>query len=97
MPRTLAYLAAAAALATSSFPFTASAATTQSENRTMTRLAAQILSDASAAQMALASQKTGGEAETEIDRALAARNQLATQARAAGLPMVAVLHLGDDR
>jgi hypothetical protein len=92
MPRTLAYLAAVAALATSAIPLTASAATTQSEDRTMTRLAAQILSDASAARMALASQKTGGEAETEIDRALNARNQLAAQARAAGLPMIVPIY-----
>jgi hypothetical protein len=92
MPHTLASIAATTALAMSVIPLGASAAPSQRNDRTMTRLAATVIADASAAQTALASKKTTGEAESEIDKALDARNALAAQARAAGLPMIVPIY-----
>jgi hypothetical protein len=88
MPRNVASIAAAAILATTLIPAGASAATTQSADRKMTRLAVTVISDASAARTALASGKKSGDAVTDITRALDARNALAVQARAAGLPSI---------
>jgi HPt (histidine-containing phosphotransfer) domain-containing protein len=84
----VAALAAIAPITLATLP--AGAATTQSEDAAMTRLAVRVLSDASAARAALASNRSG--AQTDIRRALAADRALASEARSAGLPQVVPIY-----
>jgi hypothetical protein len=63
------------------------AATTQRDDREMTNLAAQVISDAQSGREALASGKTSASV-TDIDGALVARNKLAGIARSHDMPMV---------
>jgi hypothetical protein len=83
----IAALAAVAILTPAARALPASAAPSQSDDRAMTRLAAQVVSDASAGRQALVNGNTGA-ARSDIDNALAARDGLAEKARAAGLPMI---------
>ena len=62
-------------------------AASQTRDRTMTKLAAQILSDAGLARTALVSGKTTS-GMTDIDGALSARNKLAKVARRSGMAMI---------
>ncbi len=91
MQRTIASAAIAAAFATTLVPAAVRAGTTQQQDRKMTRLAAAIISDSGAAQKALASGDSGT-VDADISRALDARNALAAQARAAGLPMIVPIY-----
>jgi hypothetical protein len=63
------------------------AMTTQSDDRAMTKLATEVVSDAMSAHGALSSGKTSVSL-SDIDNALVARDKLAGMARSAGLPMV---------
>lgn len=86
----LAAVAAVAALAQTAQAAPAAAAT-QSDDRAMTKLAATILGDATAADKAIAAGNTTG-GENAIGKALAARASLATEARAAGVPMIVPIY-----
>jgi hypothetical protein len=90
-PAKFATLAVLAAMAQALSGSPAFAAPSQSNDRAMTKLAAQIISEASAAHRALASGnvRTG---DLDIGDALAARTSLAARARAAGLPMIVPIY-----
>jgi hypothetical protein len=69
----------------------AAAAMTQRDDRAMTKLAAQIISDAQSGHDALVSGKTGASV-TDIDNALDARNKLAAMARTDGASMLVPIY-----